>query len=127
MYLSQLYLHIKSLLLLYPNYTGVVELLLLLEVFSGESQNWTEWAEHFESVVTVNKWDSDDDKLKWLKVRLTGKARTAFQKLPADIRNTYGECVKVLKLRFEPDSKKQLYVAELHTRERHRRTQSVSR
>ena len=51
--------------------------LLLPEVFSGESQNWTEWAEHFESVATVNKWDSDDDKLKWLKVRLTGKARTA--------------------------------------------------
>eukprot|EP00731_Ephydatia_muelleri_P033129 Em0025g85a len=61
----------------------------LYSVFSGESQNWTEWAEHFESVVTVNKWDSDDDKLKWLKVRLTGKARTAFQKLPADIRNKY--------------------------------------
>ena len=94
--------------------------LLLLEVFSGESQSWTEWAEHFESVATVNKWDSDDDKLKWLKVRLTGKARTAFQKLPADVRNKYGECVKALKQRFEPDSKKQLYVAELHTRERHR-------
>lgn len=94
--------------------------LLLPEVFSGESQSWTEWAEHFESVATVNKWDSDDDKLKWLKVRLTGKARTAFQKLPADVRNKYGECVKALKQRFEPDSKKQLYVAELHTRERHR-------
>ncbi|KAL5489311.1 hypothetical protein EMCRGX_G018383 [Ephydatia muelleri] len=37
--------------------------LLLPEVFSGVSQNWTEWAEHFE---TVNKWDGDDDKLKWL-------------------------------------------------------------
>ena len=24
----------------------------------GESQNWTEWAEHFESVATVNKWDT---------------------------------------------------------------------
>eukprot|EP00731_Ephydatia_muelleri_P031436 Em0022g950a len=94
-----------------------------LLVFSGESQNWTEWAEHFESVATVNKWDSDDDsggwgaQWKWLKVRLTGKARTAFQKLPAD---KYGECVKALKQRFELDSKKQLYVAELHTRERHR-------
>eukprot|EP00731_Ephydatia_muelleri_P010418 Em0005g1004a len=79
---------------------------------TGKSQCWTEWAEHFESVVTVNKWDSDDDKLKWLKVRLTGKARTAFQKLPADVRNKYGECVKALKQRFEPDSKKQLVLAD---------------
>ena len=92
--------------------------LLLPEVFSGESLS--AWAEHFESVATVNKWDSDDDKRKWLKVRLTGKAWTAFQKLPADVRNKYGECVKALKQRFEPDSKKQLYVAELHTRERHK-------
>eukprot|EP00731_Ephydatia_muelleri_P009374 Em0004g1712a len=69
--------------------------LLLPEVFSGESQSWTEWAEHFENVATVNKWDSDEDKLKWLKVRLTGKARTVFQKLPADVRNKYA-CKKAV-------------------------------
>ena len=111
---SVVYLHIKLLLLLYPNWPltlhGVVgtsmsgKPLLLPEVFSGESLS--AWAEHFESVATVNKWDSDDDKRKWLKVRLTGKAWTAFQKLPADVRNKYGECVKALKQRFEPDSKK---------------------
>lgn len=54
--------------------------LLLPEIFSGESQSWDEWVQHFESVAVVNKWDSDDDKLKWLKVLLTGKARTGFSK-----------------------------------------------
>ena len=78
-----------------------------------------EWVQHFESVAVVNKWDSDDDELKWLKVRLTGKARTAFQKLPGSVRETYSESLKALKQRFDLESKKQLYVAELHTRSRH--------
>ena len=60
----------------------------------GESQNWTEWAEHFESVATVNKWDSDDDKLKWQRGRPFESSRQTFET------NTYGEYVKALKLRF---------------------------
>ena len=58
----------------------------------------------------------DGDKLKWLRVRLTGKANTVFMKLPENTRKDYGECVKALKRLFFPDSKKELYVAELHTR-----------
>lgn len=94
---------------------------LLPELFSGgESQNWTEWLEHFQSVAEVNKWVSEEEKLKWLKVRLTGKAQTAFRNFSQDVRGNYGECVKALKKRFDPDSKKELYVAELHTRARQR-------
>ena len=37
-------------------------------------------------------------------------------RLPENTRKDYGECVKALKRRFFPDSKKELYVAELHTR-----------
>eukprot|EP00731_Ephydatia_muelleri_P033667 Em0035g4a len=92
--------------------------LLLPEIYSGESQCWSDWIEHFESVAALNKWAAEDEKLKWLKVRLAGKARTAFQKLPRNVREEYGECLKALKQRFEPDSKKELYVAELHTRTR---------
>ena len=92
--------------------------LLLPEIYSGESQCWSDWIEHFESVAALNKWATEDEKLKWLKVRLAGKARTAFQKLPRNVREEYGECLKALKQRFEPDSKKELYVAELHTRTR---------
>ena len=92
--------------------------LLLPEIYSGESQCWSDWIEHFESVAALNKWATEDEKLKWLKVRLAGKARTALQKLPRNVREEYGECLKALKQRFEPDSKKELYVAELHTRTR---------
>eukprot|EP00731_Ephydatia_muelleri_P005099 Em0002g1275a len=52
--------------------------LLLPEVFGGEPQSWTEWLEHFESVAAINKWESAEEKMKWLKVRITGQARMAF-------------------------------------------------
>eukprot|EP00731_Ephydatia_muelleri_P034875 Em0083g2a len=77
-------------------------------------------ADHFENVATVNKWATGEEKLKWLKVRLTGKAQTAFKKLPQDVKENYGECMKSLQRRFDPDSKRQLYVAELSARTRHK-------
>lgn len=36
------------------------------------------------------------------------------------MREKYSECLKALKQRFDPDSKKELYVTELHTRARRR-------
>ena len=53
--------------------------LVLPEPFSGES-NWDAWIGHFEDVAAVNGWE-EQDKLLWLRVRLTGRARTAFQRL----------------------------------------------
>ena len=53
--------------------------LLLPEVFGGDPQSWTEWLEHFESVAAINKWESAEEKMKWLKVRITGQARMAFR------------------------------------------------
>ena len=78
--------------------------LLIPEPFSGDCENWQEWIGHFESVAVVNKWETDGDKLKWLRtrVRLTGKALTVFTKLPENTRKDYGECVKALKRRFPP-------------------------
>ena len=90
--------------------------LLLPEVFGGEPQSWTEWLEHFESVAAINKWESAEEKMKWLKVRITGQARMAFRKFPASVQTKYEECTKAFKQRFEPDSKKELYRAELTTR-----------
>ena len=40
--------------------------LLLPEVFGGEPQSWTEWLEHFESLAAINKWESAEEKMKWL-------------------------------------------------------------
>ena len=79
-----------------------------------------EWLSHFESVAVVNKWETEAEKMKWLWVHLTGKAQTAFMKLSDAARENYGECVKALKKRFAPDSRKDLHVAELNTRTKRR-------
>ena len=71
--------------------------LVLPELFSGEG-SWESWLYHFESVANVNDWD-DEKKLKWLKVRLTGKAQTAFQRLPGEARGDYKEAKSGLSLR----------------------------
>ncbi len=71
----------------------------------------------FTNASAVNEWD-DAAKLKWLKVRLTGKAQTAFQRLPADTQESYSDAVKALKERFEPPSRRTRDQAELQTRRR---------
>ena len=71
------------------------------EAFTGTaSESWTEWIDHFESVADINKWESNADRLKWLKVRLTGRAIKAFRQLPEAARRDYKEAKKALKKRF---------------------------
>ena len=94
--------------------------LLLPEPYRGKAGGWVEWVDHFEHVAAVNKWTTGEEKLKWLKVRLTGKAQIALKKLPQDVKENYGECMNSLQHRFDPDSKRQLCVAELSTRARHK-------
>mgnify|MGYP003471814088 CR=1 FL=1 len=91
---------------------------LLPEPYSGESGSWDDWIDQFECIAEVNKWTTGEEKLKWLRVRLTGKALTALRKLPENARSSYAECKTTLKKRFDPDSKRELHVAELHTRTR---------
>ena len=47
------------------------------EIFNGDS-SWDQWIYHFEKVAVVNDWD-EDARLRWLKVRLTGRAQSALQ------------------------------------------------
>ena len=91
---------------------------VLPELYTGE-KSWDEWIHHFESVATVNGWDGAA-KLNWLCVRLTGRAGTVFRRLADDTRGDYELAKKALKERFEPDSKKELYLAELQTRAKKR-------
>eukprot|EP00731_Ephydatia_muelleri_P032795 Em0024g339a len=92
---------------------------LLPETFSGESgTKWDEWINHFHSCVDVNNWTKDEDRLKWVRVRLVGKAQTAFQRLGEDERSDYSKCVGALKRRFDPDSKRTLKVVELQYRKK---------
>ena len=49
---------------------------VLPEPFSGVG-SWDQWESHLEDVAALNESDNAE-KLLWLKVRLTGRARTAF-------------------------------------------------
>ncbi len=71
--------------------------LVLPEVFNGES-SWDQWIFHFENVAVVNGWD-ERGSLHWMKVRLTGRAQTAFKRFSA---SDYKEAKKALQERFEP-------------------------
>ena len=82
--------------------------------FSGEGR-WDDWISHFDSVADVNGWD-EAAKLLWLRVRLTGRAQTAFKQLSETTRASYTECIKGLQERFEPACKKDLYLAEFQAR-----------
>lgn len=64
----------------------------------------------------MNKWDSDDEKLKWMRVRLAGKAQTAYRRLGDNARSKYDECKGALRRRFHPDSASDLYMVELQVR-----------
>ena len=87
---------------------------VLPDAYAGDG-NWDEWLDHFGNVAAVNKW-TPEQKLLWLKVRLTGRAQRAFKQLSEAAQGDYEEAVKVLRERFEPESKRALYVAEFHTR-----------
>ena len=92
--------------------------LLLPDPFDGETTSWPEWETHFKNVAAINKWENAGEKLNWLRVRLTGKAQTAFSRFPQAVRSDFGESMKALAKRFNPDSKREVYVAELGSRKR---------
>ena len=65
------------------------------DTFDGEASHWDDWVSHFESVARVNTWD-EQSKLLWLEVRLVGKARKAWNRLPEDSKgNMQGICVNL--------------------------------
>ena len=48
-------------------------------------RDFVEWLDHFENMAAINSW-SAENKLLWFKVRLTGRAQTAFKRLPSNVR-----------------------------------------
>ena len=77
--------------------------------------SWEDWEFHFNNVVDVNGWD-DEQKMEWLRVRLTGPAQKAFQRLPTESKAFYQAARDALKQRFEPMSRKIGYQVEFQTR-----------
>ncbi|KRX40353.1 Retrovirus-related Pol polyprotein from transposon 17.6 [Trichinella murrelli] len=89
------------------------------EQYDGSS-DWNEWLEHFEDAAAVNGW-SEAEKLKWLPLSLSKKARSTFQQLPPSTRSSYRSCVTSLKERLDPPRKAAVYRAELENRRRRAR------
>lgn len=88
--------------------------LIVTDVFDGEG-SWKQWIRHLGNAAAVNNWD-DEAILKWLKVRLTGKAQIAFERLAAEKQTEYG--LTALEKRFEPTSCQTRYQAQLLTHQR---------
>ena len=80
------------------------------EVYSGE-QPWEDWIDQFESIAAINGWN-EEKKLVWLKVRLTGRALLAFRKFSVTTKASLKNVVVAMQERFEPQSKRDLYLAE---------------
>ena len=98
--------------------TSTLRPLVLPEPYNGEG-DWSGWAEHFESVAAVNGW-KELEKLLWLRVRLVGRAATALKRIPDGARESYEDCMGALKERFDPSSRRELYLAELLGRKKRR-------
>jgi dsDNA-binding SOS-regulon protein len=88
--------------------------LVLPNTYTGDG-SWKQWEYHFNNVAAANGWDAEN-KLKWLKVRLTGRAQIAFQRLPEASRASFIEASKALGEHFEPTTRKTHYQAELQAR-----------
>ena len=104
--------------------TGMSETrpLITPEPFFGEC-SWTDWVDHFEAAATVNGWDNPT-KLKWLPVRLTGKVQVTWRRLTTEAKESYytakeDTAKEALRKCFEPDSNRQRYAVEFHSRQRH--------
>ena len=95
---------------------AAVSLGLVPETFTGEGrQGFSNWIEHFESIANVHGWD-ENAKRKWLRARLNGRAATVWRRLPAAETDTYEHAVAALKRRFEPASRKVVYLQEFQRR-----------
>jgi hypothetical protein len=84
------------------------------ELYSGEG-SFDEWLDHFDSVAKINGWGADEA-AQWLSVRLVGRAKAAYKRLPDDTRDDLAKAKEALLRRFEPESKRSLYAAEFRAR-----------
>ena len=62
--------------------------------------------------LAVTKWNAED-KLLWLRVRMTGREQKSYKNLSGEAKSRYELCKKGLQ---EPGSRKELYLFELHAR-----------
>ena len=90
------------------------------EIFNGEGgQTWSDWLDHFDSVAVVNGWSAADKK-KWVSARLTGRAATVMRRLSEADKASFDTICAAMKNRFEPECRKDMFMAEFQTKTRRR-------
>ena len=80
------------------------KLTVVPELFTGD-KSWDEWIDHFESVADICGWE-DENKLKWMRARLSGGAGGVFRRLPDATKADYTQAKEALRKRFEPETRK---------------------
>ena len=90
---------------------GATRPLVLPETFDGTG-SWRDWCFHFENVAAVNGWD-DAQKLKWRRVRLTGRAQKALHRLQGPAVASFEALRDALRA---PESRYTRYRAEFEAR-----------
>jgi hypothetical protein len=83
---------------------------------NGENA-WMDYSHHFEAVSKINGWNGAE-KAMFLLASLRGQAQKILADLPEGGTENYEEIVKVLKLRFGPQQRPELHLAELRGRVR---------
>ena len=86
------------------------------ETYSGDGP-FDAWIEHFEHAAALNEW-SEDQQTQWLAVRLVGRAQIALRSLSEETTQSYTALREALCRRFDPESKRGLYAAEFHVRQK---------
>jgi len=86
---------------------------ILPEAYDGEAE-WGEWIAHFDCVARINSWD-DEMRLLWLQVRMTGKARRAWERFTAEAKLSYQTAVSCLCEQFEPSCHRDLHGNKFRT------------
>uniref|UniRef100_A0A5S6Q6P2 RNA-directed DNA polymerase n=1 Tax=Trichuris muris TaxID=70415 RepID=A0A5S6Q6P2_TRIMR len=86
------------------------------DVFDGTG-SMRDWFESFEACADLNGW-SDEEKLKWLKVRLGGQALRAFLCFSDEERKSYQIAKVKLTARFDPPEHAPLHRLEFDARGR---------
>ncbi|KFD46522.1 hypothetical protein M513_12607 [Trichuris suis] len=84
------------------------------QTYDGEGC-WQNWRTAFEQCSVLNRW-TEQDKLQWLAVSLTGDAAWAFGQLTAEQRESYDSCITGLTTLLVPPNVEQLNLTLFRTR-----------
>ena len=95
------------------------------KIFIGEGdQTWSDWRNHFDSVAEVNGWSATDKK--WVRGRLMGRAATVMCRMLEDNETSFDSICAAMKKLFEPEGRKEVFMAEFQMKKKWRRKDWVS-